>query len=603
MSAVGREQRVTGRFVVGSVLAATVAVAVHLAAQVGMLVTRPDWSISAFRGYFPFDQLSYLSMVTNAANGDPSFTEPFSRTGANNYPHAWYLVLGAVSRVFDVSSATAWQVGGLFMQALLVAALGIALVVLSRSPWTALLAPVPFLLGTFTFLRTGGWYTSMESHAVLWGPFGVLFTLNGEAASLCFASIALLGLLLVWARPTRPATRLVVTLSASALIGALANVQTYSFITAVYVACFVTSAWALLHHRRRVAAVLAVVLVPVLFLLGPVVEDRAGQLPALVFGLLPAAPGLLVVLREHGPRLLLYFGAAVLTAAPQVVSTVGGILSGDPFLAYRVASNRSLGVEPGVGLLSSLPLLLPLALLLGIGLWRRRGLWAAFAVGASAAWGVLATNDRWGANAEPYRLWIDSVLLIAVTALPLLVEAVAATVRRGARASRTSGARPPRVGRVVVGAALAVVIASTAVSALDWARFYADNRTVPLFALGGAYAQALANSADDAIDGEGRLVAQAPCIDPQLVKAGSPAPVAFYNLGLAWPERRDEVDDYLAARAEGTVDADTLRSADIGWVMTDTACADGWDQQLAGDAEPVSSHDYETGSIRLWRVE
>ena len=620
MSSTGRPRRPSRRIVITSLVTTSISVVLHLFAQAGMLFTRPDWVISSFRGYFPFDQLSYLSMVTNAATGNPSFTEPFSLTGANHYPHAWYVVLGLVARLLDLSSSTVWQLGGLFVQTVLVATISVVVITLTRSPWLGLLAPVPFLLGTFTFLRTGGWYTTMESHAVLWGPFGVFFTLNGEAASLCLASIAILALNLVWARRTSARSRLWVSIAASAVIGALANVQTYSFITAVYLICFVAAAWALIHHRQRIAGVVSLMLIPVLFLLGPTVEDRAGQLPALVFGLLPAFPGLVVILAKNGPRLLLYFGAAVVAASPQVITTVTGILGDDPFLDYRVASNQSLGVEPAVGLLSSVALLLPLVLLASIGVWRRRPLWVAFPSGAVAAWAILASNDRWGANAEPYRLWIDSFALIAISTLPLLASAVrseltrrgpdggperhdgspeeiSTTDERGLRDVRS------RLGFRLVVWAVVVVALGAGASGLDWVKFWSDNRSLPLFQLSGGYAQALGASADDAVDGSGMLVAQAPCIDPQFVKANSAAPVAFYNLGLAWPERRDEVQAYLTDRGTGDLDLATLRSADIGWLMTDTACSDGWADRLAASGVvPTTSHEYENGLIELWRL-
>ena len=593
-----------GRIALSALVVGAAAV-IHLFAQAGMLFFRPEWSISTFRAYYPFDQLSYLSMVTNASMGDYAAVEPFTETGSNFYPRAWYLFLGTVARVLDLYPPTAWQIGGLVIQMMLVVALGVTLIIMTGRPLTGLLAPVPFVLGTFAFLDGEGWFTSMGSHAVLWGPFGVLHTLNGEAASLSIAGMALLLLLLAWGRDTAPTRRIALTLVAAAAIGALANVQTYSFLAAVYIASMVAASWALVHWRHRVATVLSIVLLPTLFVVGPLVFARFGQLPSLVFGLLPAIPGLVLLLVRAGPIVLAYFGIAVLAAAPQVVFTVLGIASGDPFLSYRVASNQNLGVEPGPGLLGAVVLLLPLAALAAAGVIRRRPLWIAYPIGAATTWFILATNDIWGPNAEPYRLWIDCFLLIAVGLLPLFVTAVidlAGPEETGpgeAGADSEAPRRRLRVGTIVVAAVVAVI---AVVSATDWIRFYQDDEIHGVFVFTDSRSAAHSDLARLADDGSGYLVGMDTCVDPQIVKLNSGAPVAFYNLGMAWPKERDAVQSFLADRAEGDVDIDTLRAAGIGWMLTDSGCGDGWEQQFGEDLEAVDRAAYDGGEATLWRL-
>lgn len=583
-----------------SALAVGAAAVIHLFAQAGMLFFRPEWSISTFRAYYPFDQLSYLSMVTNASMGDYAAVEPFTETGSNFYPRAWYLFLGTVARVLDLYPPTAWQVGGLAIQVMLVLTLAVTLIIMTGRPLTALLAPVPFVLGTFAFLGGENWFTSMGSHAVLWGPFGVLHTLNGEAASLSIAGMAILLLLLAWGRDTPPTRRIVLTLVAAAAIGALANVQTYSFLAAVYIASMVAAAWALVRFRNRVAIVISIVLLPTLFIVGPLVFERFGQLPSLVFGLLPAIPGLVLLLVRAGPLVLAYFGIAVLAAAPQVVFTVLGIASDDPFLSYRVASNQNLGVEPGPGLLGAVVLLLPLAALAAAGVIRRRPLWIAYPIGAATTWFILATNDIWGPNAEPYRLWIDSFLLVAVGLLPLFVTAVIDLAAPGERSpDRADAARRLRVGTVVVTALVAV---TAVVSATDWVRFYQDDEVHGVFVFTDSRSAAHSDLARLADDGSGDLVGMDTCVDPQIVKLNSGAPVAFYNLGMAWPQERDAVQSFLADRAEGAVDLDTLAAAGIGWMLTDSVCGDGWEEQFDGELDIADRAAYDGGEATLWRL-
>lgn len=586
--------------IVLSALAVGAAAVIHLFAQAGMLFFRPEWSISTFRAYYPFDQLSYLSMVTNASMGDYAAVEPFTETGSNFYPRAWYLFLGTVARVLDLYPPTAWQVGGLAIQVMLVLTLAVTLIIMTGRPLAALLAPVPFVLGTFAFLGGENWFTSMGSHAVLWGPFGVLHTLNGEAASLSIAGMAILLLLLAWGRDAPPTRRIVLTLVAAAAIGALANVQTYSFLAAVYIASMVAAAWALVRFRSRVAIVISIVLLPSLFIVGPLVFERFGQLPSLVFGLLPAIPGLVLLLVRAGPLVLAYFGIAVLAAAPQVVFTVLGIASDDPFLSYRVASNQNLGVEPGPGLLGAVVLLLPLAALAAAGVIRRRPLWIAYPIGAATTWFILATNDIWGPNAEPYRLWIDCFLLVAVGLLPLFVTAVIDLAAPGERSpDRAGAARRLRVGTVVVTALVAV---TAVVSATDWVRFYQDDEVHGVFVFTDSRSAAHSDLARLADDGSGDLVGMDTCVDPQIVKLNSGAPVAFYNLGMAWPQERDAVQSFLADRAEGAVDLDTLAAAGIGWMLTDSVCGDGWEEQFDGELDIADRAAYDGGEATLWRL-
>lgn len=398
-------------------------------------------------------------MVTNASMGGCTAVEPLIETGSNFYARAWYLFLGTVARI--------------------------------------LLAPVPFVLGTFAFLGGEAWFTSK-----------------------------------------------------------------------------VAAAWALVRWRHRIAIVLSILL-------------------------LPAIPGLILLLVRAGPIVLAYFGIAVLAAAPQVVFTVLGIASDDPFLSSRVASNQNLGVEPGSGLLGAVVLLLPLASLAAAGVIRRP-LWIAYPIGAATTWFILATNDVWGPNAEPYRLWIDSFLLVAVGLLPLFVTAAIDLARPGESSSdRAGAARGLRVGTAVVAALVAVTAVA---SATDWVRFYQDDEIHGVFIFTDSRSAAHSDLATRADDGSGDLVGMDTCVDPQIVKLNSGAPVAFYNLGMAWPEERDAVQSFLADRAEGDVDLDTLRVAGIGWMLTDSACGDGWEEQFDAELDVVDRAVYDGGVATLWRV-
>ncbi|MDQ1609998.1 MAG: hypothetical protein QOE16_2730, partial [Microbacteriaceae bacterium] len=431
----------------------------HVLFQAGILFARSDFSWNSFRSYFAGDQLSYMSMVVNTYNGQLSNFEPFTETGVNNYPHLYYVLLGLGARVLGIEPLQAWSAGGLLVQFLLVCFLATVLVVVGGRAWLALLAPLPFILGTFSFLlAANAWFTGLASHAVLWGAFGTMFTLNGEVFSLCLGGAALLLLVLAWSWAKRPWVRIVLASVASLMIGITANVQTYSFLIVVFVAVYVVGAYGIVTARRRWwLALVSLALVGVLFIVGPLIAHDAGPLATLFLGLVPAFPGLIVVAIRSRGLLVLFIGLSVLAAAPQVVGTALGIVNHDPFLTYRVVSSNQLGVGFS-GILGSLALLLPLLGILAAGIWRRSALWVAYPVGVLASWVIVSSNDIWGANQEPYRFWLDTFVMVCMTILPFAVMVVRSLLAgpsaeveespiAGATADVASGSTAAGVGR------------------------------------------------------------------------------------------------------------------------------------------------------------
>lgn len=580
-----------------TVIAATlVAVALHLLAQASMMWFRADWSPAAFRNYFASDQLSYLGIVAAAAGGQFDAVEPFTETGTIHYPRAYYLLLGAVSGAFGITPAMAWYLVGISLQCVLVAVLALTVVRLTGHPWTAVLAAGPFLLGTFSTLVTTGWYTALDSHAVLWGAFGVLFTLNAESAALCLGGIALLLLLMVWARPTGVRTRIVVSLLAAALIGALANMQTYSFLSTVYVTCFVLAAFSLLRERKPWLTLVSLGLVVVLFLVGPVLADRVSPLLVLFLGLLPALPGI-VLLMVRMPVVIAMFAVAGATASPSVLGTLLGLIAGDPFLVYRVASSKNLGVPLDQGLIAAIVLLVPLAVIAAAGLRRRRLLWVAYPVGVVAAWALTMVNDVWGANQEPYRFWIDSFFLTAATILPLLAMVV------GEYLAPSRAAVPPRVpvpSRREVGVAIgafALVAVLAVVSIQDWAKFYSEVGQAGLLHFDTPRDVAVAEAARSS---DGGLILTDPCIDPLYAKIVSYEPIVYMNYGMAWPEEYQAVLDLGTARGEGVLDERAAEAADVRWVLTDSGCEADWAAMYSDQLDEADSASFGAGTITLW---
>ncbi|ANP71605.1 Putative integral membrane protein [Cryobacterium arcticum] len=587
-----------------------------------MYLATPGFSLGRFRDYFVHDQLGYLAIVKNFSEGLFAAVEPDTETGANTYPRMYYEAIGLVARVTGWDPIVAWNVCGMAVQLVLVGLLAGILVGLSRRWWVGLIAPVPFMLGTFSRLTVTGWYTPLESHAVIWGPFGILHTLNGESVSLSLAAICLLSLGMLWLRPARPRTRVLLTTLISLVLGGLANVQTYSFIAAIYLLAFGLATWVILRGRHYVLAALSVVLIPVVFLAGPTVADAGGQLPALVFGLLPAVPGMIALIVRSRGAVLLYCVAVVLGASPQVVQTVVGLVTGDPFLAYRVASNTKLGVPLETGLISGLALIVPLIVILAAAIWRKRPLWGAYALGAALAWVMLGTNDIWGANAEPYRLYMDVFFLVAATILPIgvLVLTDLWSARAGQVQPDPSGAEadavapaPAVTGRsvprwaVLVAALLCVGIAT--VSLTDWWVFYRSGIARALMVTDSPRDQALTELAQQsARTHPGTLVMVDSCIDPRVLKVTSGVPIAYYHLGMAWPTDYDAIATIVSARLSGAIDRDAAIEGNATQVLTDSDCGDDWGDRYADDlveqsSLPYTQADGSSGTITLWGLE
>jgi hypothetical protein len=602
-----------------------VALVLHLAAQSGMYLATPGFSLGRFRDFFVHDQLGYLAIVKNFSEGEFAAVEPDTQTGAISYPRMYYEAIGLVARVTGWDPIVAWNVCGLAVQLVLVGLLAAILIGVSRRWWVGLLAPVPFMLGTFSTFTVADWYTPLESHALIWGPFGLLHTLNGETVSLSIAAICLLSLALLWLRPARTGTRLIVTSLICLILGALANVQTYSFIAAIYLLAFGLATWVILRGRHLVLAVLTVALIPVVFWLGPTVAEAGGQLPTLVFGLLPAVPGMIALIVRSRGAVLLYCVAVVLGAAPQVVGTVTGIVTGDPFLAYRVESNSKLGVPFDIGMMSGLALMVPLAVILIGAILRRRPVWGAYALGGALAWTLLATNDVWGANAEPYRLYMDVFFLLAATIVPVLAMVFPSLWNAGRTqqqapddaaaaggSGRHSSVRPRRVrgsaSRWIAVVAMPLVVGVAAVSLTDWWVFYRSDVAAALMVTDTPKDRAATTLAiQSAEEHPDTLIMVDFCIDPRVLKVNSGVPIAYYHLGMAWPTEYDAVATIVSSRLGGNLDRDAAIAANATQVLTDSECGDYWNERYAADLEeqaslPYTQPDGSTGTITLWSL-
>jgi hypothetical protein len=102
------------------------------------------------------------------------------------------------------------------------------------------------------------------------------------------------------------------------------------------------------------------------------------------------------------------------------------------------------------------------------------------------------------------------------------------------------------------------------------------------------------------------------CIDRLFLKAASGQRVAYYNLGMAWPAHKNEIDAIYVERDAGTFpDSQAFAAAEIGWLLTDSSCDTDWNEQIAEQpgaalrraaAADYVDADGQTVTITLWEV-
>ncbi len=550
--------------------------------------------LQAFRSYFSYDQLSYAGIASTTAAGVGGLPEPFTETGQSYYPSLWYRILGWLSSLTGASVPTVWTIAGWAILALAVAVVGWVGYRISRLPWAPALVGPALTIGTLAVVTHDYWYLTLESHATLWGPFGSLYVLNAEVAGASLVAIALaIAARVVMGPALRPRATAAWLVVAAALIGLVANIQTYTFFAGFAIALAWLAATGLMRSRSRPLLVATVVLVGGTLLLGSRIASVIGGLPA--FGLLVACtlPGLWPVVRSQWRILVLPAIAVVVVAAPQALLVGRGILDKDPFLTYRQDTSQLLGVPWWAALLSSAPVI---AIWLVNVLAQRgegeRALPVRAALAATAFATVMLTfNDWWGFAQEPYRLWLATIL----QSLLLLAPITALTVARLRE-------RPAAVRSPWLAATAAVAVVLVALSMLDFGAFRSYVKDSGVIRFDSARYAAMATITAPT---QG-LITGGPCVDPQELKIATRKPVAYYNLGIAWPTNRPQIDAVVSNQISGTFAPDAMRAADVKYLVTDSACATSWPVEGTMGVSKVGSLDYAddagSGTLTLWRI-
>ena len=543
-------------------------------------VSNADWT-KGFRAYFSNDQLSYAAIAVNSSQSIGSSAEPLTGTGVSFYPSGWYHFLGLVNNVTGVPVNLLWQVLGLATIGIAIAILGLIAHTLSRRWWAPILPGLALFTGTLSIFIHDYWYTSLSAHAVIWGPFGTLFTLNSGAIALMGGTVALALILWHLLAPSRSNTRIFI---AAALIGLLANLHTYAFFTtASFAAAFITLT-ALITAKSRRRTVLVIAATGLVLVFGNPIAALIGPLPLFALLLLVAAIAAYPFIKSNLYTTFSLIALAGIAASPQVIRTLLGIASQDEFLAYRQGSSLDLGVPLIAAAVAAVPLILFAIYILFVSrVMPGRSQEVIYSFFAATAIGavIMSTNDLWGFNQEPYRFWLQYSIITGFLISILLAYALSFQQKR--------------TGLAV----LVVAVLLWLISLADFAGFFSYAREQGVLPTQDSRALAIQELTKEIPSGSRELILSSRCTDPQLLKLITSRPVAFFNYGLAWPDNREEVRDLNERLTGNTLIG--LQAAQVGYVITDSNCDSDWAYTEAG-INMISITPYDSGALTLWRV-
>jgi hypothetical protein len=551
--------------------------------------------LKAFRNYFSFDQLSYAGIASTTAAGVGGLPEPFTETGQSYYPSLWYRILGWLSSLTGASVPTVWTIAGWAILAAAVAVVGWVGYRISRQAWAPALVGPALTIGTLSIVTHDYWYLTLESHATLWGPFGSLYVLNAEVAGAALVAMALALGLRVVAGPalSRRATVGVLVLAA-AMLGVVANIQTYTFFAGISIALAWLAAIGLMRSRSRALLIATAVLVAGTLLLGSRVAGVVGGLATFGLLVLCTLPGIWPMARAQwrllaGPAVVL-----VVVALPQALVVARGILDKDPFLTYRQDTSQQLGVPWWAALISSAPVIaIWLFALLAQRGEGERALPVRAALAALAFASLMLTfNDWWGFAQEPYRLWLATMTQSLLLLAPIVALSIARLRERPAQASRS----PWLAG--VAGVAIVLV----GLSVLDFGAFRAYVKDSGVIRFDAARYAAMATLTEQTTG----LISGGPCVDQQELKIATRKPVAYYNEGIAWPTNKAAIDAVVSAWRSNVFSPDALRAAQVRYLVTDSSCGTQWPVEGSMGISKAGSLDYAddagSGTLTLWRI-
>lgn len=546
-----------------------------------------------FRGLFAFDQLSYAAIATNASTGELLRVEPFTQTGVSYFPSFWYEFLGLASSYLEIGIPAVWTVFGSAMVALMVLAIGLIAISVSGRAWAAALVGPALWIGPLALAFFPTWYLPPHTSSKLWGPYGLLFSLNAEAVGISLAASSI-GIA-VWALldNKRKHKQIWIFSLSALLLGFLANIEFSVFLIATTLVLAWLAIWGLGLLNRR-ARLLAMAMSLGVFGAGLVaaqtLKDVYGSFFFMVLLIVAALPGIAALANRHKWMATIIGTLYLLGALPQLIQIGNGLLSRDPFFQFYQVNFEFVTVQLQLFLAATAPIgawIAALSVLLrhtSAPAPLRALVWA-----SAITIPLLTFNGVWGFAQDTYRMWNGSV---ALTSILLVLPTALVTAKL--RYSQVRATKVPHMA--AIGAALI---------ALSWWNLGGFRNAVDAAGsvkFGSPRLDALRQITPD-LDG---LVISDPCIDLQELKIVSSGPVAFYNPSLAWPANREAIDISLTERDLGEIDINSLREAQIDFVVTDSSCDTNYKPNQKPGYLLIRMLEYragdEFGTLEVWRV-
>jgi hypothetical protein len=345
----------------------------------------------------------------------------------------------------------------------------------------------------------------------------------------------------------------------------------------------------LLRAKSRKLLVITVALFVITLIAGSLFREAIGALPVFALMLIATLPGLWCFAQRRVTLIAVGLFFFVLGAAPQFLSMLSGTLARDPFLTFRVDRSGDLGVPLWAFVLLGSPILVTWAVILWVQVKRKGNAEIALLVGWFLAFVLLSFNGAWGFGQEPYRFWINSVIVFVVVATLTLPVGLIPALRTNIRL------------RIL--AAFAAVLVGASLWNVGGFREYVGQQGNIDFSTPRFTALAELISAEPLASG---LLTAEPCLNPRDLKVVTGAPVAFYNLGLAWPDNKNEIDALIEANNAGVLDVELMRAAGVSYLITDTGCPTQWYPAGNLGVAQASSVEYPTDQgtqrLELWRI-
>lgn len=561
-------------------LVASLAALVHLLLSFSPVISAPNWNLSTFKIFGSSDQLSYLAIAKNFSQGEFDLNEPYTETGNSYYPSFYYIIMGIFMRLFRLNSFEAWNLLGALVQFILVFAISMTLIKITKRTWVGILGFLPLYFGVFGFLTEDMWKRKLDSHATLWGSFPTMFVMNAETFAIALVSIGFLIVIANIGLLANHKQNLFIPLAFLG-VGLLANIHIYTFITALYLIFYAYAFYILINSNKLNISIYTssffivfAFLIADPFSLPPLLITFLGLIPALAIGLIGS--------KYDKPLLIRTILPLILGSSYAVVSTIIGLLNQEPFLIYRQDSAVDLNVNLLDSLSAGLALVLPLGFLIVYFYLKKDLKRSALLSGFLFSWIVLSQNQIWNMNQEPYRFWIISFIIISIILFPLLIKIIVESFQFNRNKS------------LIISFMLALPLI---LSMVDSYNFHNSNTAKGIFYYDIPQNKALQKVSRNIPQ---ELIAIDSCLDPSIYKIITGRPVAYFNEGMVWPKNYFNIKNINTKITNEKINAQELKANNVQYFISESNCQNYEEYKNDSSLIPVNTVNYESGNITLF---